>query len=154
MKVYRIKDSKIIGIFTKEDTYELQKYEYSGNFKKPYFNGSEIIETWTQQDEDNLTEYTKETEANDKLNKREADGLKYFRLLRNFIKRKYDDNVINETQFKTIRVNLSPALQPLKDGDFDIAQDNINAITRPSGALGVLYDRVKEDIDNYIIENY
>jgi len=80
----------------------------------------------------------------------ETDGIEFYREVAVLVKKNYDNGTITETQYKAVRVTLEPALRPLKLGDFDIAQDNINAITRPNGILGQLYDFVKNKIDNYL----
>ena len=85
---------------------------------------------------------------------RERDGEEFFNNVYVKIKRHYDNGNINDAQYKAIRTSLTPALQPLKWGDWDLAQDNINAIQRPSGNLSVLYDFLKNKIDDYILNNY
>ena len=41
---------------------------------------------------------------------------------------------------------LLPVYKSLKDGNWDIAQEEINLINRPSGAFGVVYDTIKTKI--------
>ena len=80
----------------------------------------------------------------------ENDGIEFYNEVRELVKKHHLKGTITDNQFKGIRVTLEPALRPLKLGDWDIAQDNINAITRPSGTLALLYDFVKNKIDNYL----
>ena len=55
MIVHKIKDSKIISIHREESNYVLKENEYKSNVwcKRPHFNGTAIIEQWTQADTDN-----------------------------------------------------------------------------------------------------
>jgi len=86
----------------------------------------------------------------DLLEKFESDGNTFYNDVKLLVKKHHTKGTITDAQFKSIRVVLEPAMRPLKLGDFDIAQDNINAITRPSGTLAPLYDFVKDKIDNYL----
>ena len=129
----------------------LKGWKGTSPFQKPTWNGSTIEEGWTQTDQDNLDEALELISVGELLDKFEFDGNAFYIEIRNLVKWHYGKGTINEAQFKAIRVTLEPALRPLKLGDWDIAQDNINAITRPNGPLGQLYDLVKNKIDNYLL---
>lgn len=114
----------------------------------------EIIPPPTQAEIDAKIEADKENAVNQKLNLAEQDGLVYFRKIKNFVQRNYDDGVITKAQFLAIRQILQPALLPLKDGNWDIAQSSVSSITPPTNAkMLFLYNKVKTNIDNYILEH-
>jgi len=50
MIVYKIKDSKIVGISRKDENYQIKEGEYQSNtwYQKPFFNGTEVVESITQ----------------------------------------------------------------------------------------------------------
>ena len=154
MIVYKIKDNRIVGISTKDDNYQLKENEYSMSvwYRKPFFTGTTIVETWTQADQDEEDERIEKQTVSDLLNKFEEDGKKFYIKVRDLIKLHHSRGNITDEQFKNIRIVLEPALRPLVLGDWDIAQDNINAITRPSGVLSELYDFVKDKIDVYLLQ--
>ena len=54
MIVYKIKDNKIVGISTKDENYVIKEGEFGSDtwFQKPFWNGTEVIETITQQEID------------------------------------------------------------------------------------------------------
>ena len=114
----------------------------------------EIIPPPTQAEIEAKIEADKENAVNQKLDSSEQYGLAYFIKIRNFVQRNYDDGVITKAQFLAIRQILHPALLPLKDGNWDIAQSSVLAIMTPTNAkMLFLYNKVKTDIDNYILEH-
>ena len=156
MIVYKIKDSKIVSISRQNANYELQPNEYSSDvwYLKPFFNGSNVVESITQQEIDERAENEAEITAENSVRERITDGETFFMNVATKVKRAYEAGNINATQYKTIRTSLKDVLLPLKIGDWDLAQDAINAITRPNGAMGVLYDFLKNKIDDYVLNNY
>ena len=156
MIVYTIKDNKIISIKNVDNTYELQANEYSSNtwYLKPFFNGSAVVESITQAEIDERTEQEAEAEAERVVIKRTTDGQRFLNQIGTKVKRAYDKGDITQVQFKNIRSSVKDVLIPLTMGDWDLAQDNINAVSRPSGQLGVLYDYIKNEIDTYVTNNY
>ena len=95
-----------------------------------------------------------ENQALQLIQQRESDGNAFFYKVVTAIKRRYDEGNLTNAQYKNIRSSLKDVLLPLKFGDWDLAQDAINAINRPSGAMGVLYDFLKNKIDSYVLDNY
>ena len=152
MIVYKIKDNKIVGISRQANDYVLQANEYSSDvwYLKPFWNGTAVVESITQQEIDERAEQEADRLIEQNLNTREQDGEEFYIKVRNLAKKHYNLGNINQSQYTNIRVMLQSVLQPLKLGDWDIAQDNIILITRPSGNLGALYDFVKNNIDQYI----
>ena len=54
MIVYKIKDNKIVGISRKDENYVIKAGEFGSDtwFIKPFWNGTEVVETITQADID------------------------------------------------------------------------------------------------------
>ena len=74
MIVYKIKDSKIVGISRKDENYVIKENEYQTDtwFQKPFFNGTEVIESITQEEIDEIKikadkEYAKKVLLADKV---------------------------------------------------------------------------------------
>jgi len=110
------------------------------------FTAQEIIDFDNQQAENIIT--------ND-LDAKERDGEKFFKELRNLVRKHYNLGNITGPQYKGIRTLLQPAIQPLRYGDWDLCQDNLNAITPPSNAkMLTLYNFIKNKVDSYINTNY
>ena len=111
------------------------------------FNAQEIIDQDDKVIENTITQ---------NLDKYQEDGEAFFKKIGNAIRRKYNDGDISTAQYKGIRVSLQPALQPLRYGDWDIAQDNVNAITPPTNQkLLLIYNLIKDKIDIYVqTENF
>jgi hypothetical protein len=121
------------------------------------FNGTEWVQrvyNFTAQEIIDYDETQVENAIAQALDIREQDGIALFKRLRNLVNRKHSDAVISNAQYKGIRNTLQPALQPLRYGDWDIAQDNIDDIAPPSGQLLALYTFIKDKIDTYVLENY
>jgi tRNA(Ser,Leu) C12 N-acetylase TAN1 len=112
------------------------------------------VYNFTQQEIDDYDQEQIDNAIDAIVNTYEADGRAFFVKLRRKIREYYDDGNITQAQYKNIRTSLQPVIQPLRYGDWDVAQDEINAISRPAGQMGVLYDFLKNKIDQYIIDNY
>lgn len=83
-----------------------------------------------------------------------SDGEQLYRRIRYEVRRRYKNNVITEVQFNLIKKSLRPAVLPLKDGDWDIAKELVDALTEPANAqLLAILNVVKNKIDTYILEN-
>ena len=154
MTVYKIIDGVLKGWQKKPNGYTLKENEIFGadDLKKPRFIDGEIVETWTQADQDAQDEATAQQTVSELLDKFEADGQQFLKTFRAYIRRQYDLDNLTTNQFKGIRNTLTPALQPLRYGDWDIAQDNVNAITPPTNAkLLSIYNKLKDRIDAYLL---
>ena len=151
-----------VGIQEDEGFYEvivptITQYQRLEDLIPSDFNGTNWVQRvydFTAQEVIDYDELQIENAISQDLNTKQQDGETFFVQVRNKIRRFYNDGNINQTQYKSIRTSLQPVLQPLRYGDWDVAQDNINAISRPSGQLGNLYDFLKNKIDTYIIDNY
>ena len=121
------------------------------------FNGTQWIQrvyNFTAQEIADYDEQQIENQTLQLIQQRESDGNAFFYKVVTAIKRRYDEGNLTNAQYKNIRSSLKDVLLPLKFGDWDLAQDAINAINRPSGAMGVLYDFLKNKIDSYVLDNY
>ena len=157
MVVYKIKNNDISEIRNAvSDSYTLQadEYGYPTAFELPQWNGSEVVEGITPEIQAERAEFEADRVAQEVLAQRERDGERLYLDVYTKVKRRYDDATLSQAQYKNIRSILAPALQPLKWGDWDLAKDNIDAIRRPSGGMGVLYDYIKGEIDSYVLANY
>jgi len=82
------------------------------------------------------------------------DGEQAYNRIKYRIKRANTDGTITKNQYKLVRKFLSPAIYPLNFGDWDIAQDNLNALQEPTNAkLLFILNNVKQIVNDYIIEN-
>ena len=82
------------------------------------------------------------------------DGEQAYNRIKYKIKRANTDGTITKNQYKLVRKFLSPAIYPLNFGDWDIAQDNLNALTPPTNAkLLFILNKVKQIVNDYITEN-
>ena len=87
--------------------------------------------------------------------KYEDDGQRLYRKIKNRIRRKLDNSTITLNQFNAIRRTLRPEILPLTTGDWDIAQENLNALTPPTNAkLLAILNNIKGQVDDYITNNY
>jgi len=145
MKAYRIKNEKLIGIRIIQSVNDLLPDEIEGDFIRPEYQNGQLIETWTQADQDAEDEQTRSTESD----QGEREGMSICKQIRDFIVTKRHKGQISGGQFKNIRITLRPVFDSLRSGDWDIAEDEINAIQRPSGDLGLVYDKIKTEIEEY-----
>lgn len=71
------------------------------------------------------------------------------------IMREYDSGNITEAQFKGISETLFDALMPMNYGLWKVTKSRVDAITPPGNAqMLAILDKVKEIVDNYILNNY
>jgi hypothetical protein len=71
MIVYKIKDNKIVGISRKDENYVIKENEYQTDtwYQKPFFNGTEVVESITQEEIDAQAEQ----EVQNVINKQKAE---------------------------------------------------------------------------------
>lgn len=154
---YTKENGKYLGVYS--DDFELPKelgFVPVGveGFHKPMINITRDgwVEGLTGQELVEAEEARQDALIDLKLESRKVDGVDYFRKIRNLIQRNLDNGTITTNQLRGIKNILQPALLPLKDGNWDIAQDSINAITPPTNAKMLsLYTKVKTDIDAYVL---
>jgi len=86
--------------------------------------------------------------------KYEEDGKKLYQRIKFRIRRLYQNGTITLAQFNTVRRFLRPAVLPLTTGDWDIAKENVDALTVPTNAkLLAILNTVKSYINDYITAN-
>ena len=154
MVVYTILNNGIIGIRNEPIGYILNPNERGSTiwYQIPFYNiaTDEVEESITQaQIDERLEQQEKQTVAQ-LLAKFENDGKAFFHEIRILVMYHYNKGTITEVQFNTIKDILRPAIAPLLIGEWDQAKINVDALTRPSGVLGNLYDFVKNGIDTYL----
>lgn len=139
-----------------ENERPLEDGEYSSLTKllKPILINGVLTEGISQAEIDAKTEEDAEQNALNVVSQRISDGEDFFNKVATKVKRAYDDGNITQAQFKNIRTSLKDVLLPLRFGDWDISQEVINGISRPSGEMGVIYDFLKNKIDQYVLDNY
>lgn len=106
------------------------------------------IERYNESELDSDNSATKEM-------KLENDGQQLYRKIKNRIRRKLNKGRITKNQFNNIRRVLRPAILPLRTGDWDIVQENLNAIKPPNNAkLLAILNTIKGLVNDYITLNY
>jgi len=108
------------------------------------------VEGATPQEIDDAAEAEEKQTVAQLLAQFENDGKAFFHEIRVLVMYYYNKGTISEVQFNAIKDILRPAIAPLLIGEWDQAQINIDALNRPSGVLGNLYDFVKTGIDTYL----
>ena len=147
MIVYKIKNNNPWSVREELDTYVLQENEYSSviRYQKPFFNGTGVVESITQQEIDNKTEA--ETQETNLTNARKelSDGQDASIELMAYIK----GLGLTGTPLLNAKKALLPVYKALKDGIWDLAKEEIAKIARPNGNFGTVYDTIKTRIDGY-----
>ena len=146
MIVYKINNGKIVGISRQANDYLLYQNEYSSDtwYLKPFFNGSAVVESITQQEIDDRAEQEEENAVNTQLQKELQDGIKASNELKVYLKRN-----LTEAQYKNARAMVRPVWEALRNGDWDIALDEVNAIG-VTGAYEDMKAKILEKIQAYI----
>lgn len=86
--------------------------------------------------------------------KYEEDGKILYKRIKHRIRRLLANGTITLAQFNTVRRFLRPAILPLTTGDWDIAKENVDALTVPTNVkLLAILNKVKELINDYITKN-
>jgi bifunctional ADP-heptose synthase (sugar kinase/adenylyltransferase) len=154
MVVYTILNNGIIGIRNEGINYILNPNERGSTiwYQIPFYNiaTDEVEESITQQQIDDRLEAQEKQTVAQLLAQFENDGKAFFHEIRVLVMYHYNKGTISEVQFNAIKDILRPAIAPLLIGEWDQAQINIDALNRPSGVLGNLYDFVKGGIDDYL----
>lgn len=149
--VYRVVSNVLKGWQDKPDDYVLQVNEIIGpKVLKPFWNGTDIVESFTQADQDIIDDGLLDTTVAQLLAKFETDGQAFFKKVAVRTQRAYNDGDLNDNQLATAKTAIKIHLQPLKDGDWDVAKVNIEGVSRPGGALGVLYDFILDGLTAYL----
>jgi len=146
MIVYSVKNDKIFAVHRRANDYVLQENEYQSNtwYLKPYFTGTEVIESITQAeiDERNALELEQQNIQDVERQLSKANGI----ALAIFVFVRKDSVGLTDNQ-KSVLMGLAALL---RNGNIEQAQADFNAITRPANAnkMQRVYDRLKEQFDN------
>jgi hypothetical protein len=85
---------------------------------------------------------------------RKADGELFVVRLKNRIRRRRKSENLSLEQYKTARLLVFPMSAYLKDGQWDLAKDDIDAIPHQGSAkIRSIIETAQTKIDNYIAEN-
>ena len=114
-------------------------------FQKPIWNGSLIIEDWDAEDQD----IEDEENTTGPLETLREDGLKFYNRARRRMVHRFNTGAYGLAPYKNIRLLMQPVLDHLRNGDWDLAQDEIGTITRPNGIQGNIFDFIENKINNY-----
>ena len=154
MVVYTILNNGIVGIRNEPIGYILNPNERGSTiwYQIPFYNitTDEVEESITQAQIDERLEAEEKQTVAQLLATFENDGKAFFHEIRILVMYHYNKDTITEVQFNAIKDILRPAIAPLLIGEWDQAKINIDALNRPSGVLGNLYDFVKNGIDTYL----
>jgi len=149
MRYYITKGGELLGNFSEPQELkdDQKQFSFENDIIHYSFNGSDLINTSTQADYDAVVEFQAE-ETEIQLEKRRlSDGQDFAARLVAYIK----GLRINPSQKESALTILRPVRDELLKGEWEDAQALINAINRPSGNFGSVYDRIKNKIDNYLV---
>lgn len=141
----------------------LKGWKGQSPFKKPFWDGLLIIESWSVQDQNRLDSISNQIQLDRdisaiKTSNYITDGKTTSKRIWAHIMREYDKGPIDgisESQFNTISNALFDAILPLEFGRWKIAKSRVDATTDPANAkLLAIKQKVQQIIDNYIAKNY
>jgi len=140
-------------VFVDDIVYQLEPDEVFGDyFKKPLLDNGVVIDGWTQQDTGNETQAQIDSDPHSIASKKELrDGQTVYWKIRALIKRRVSDGTITSIQGKGFRRNLSTIIPLLRNGEIDLAKDDLDAMTPANqDVLGVL-NEIRTLVNNIII---
>ena len=75
--------------------------------------------------------------------------------IKNAIRRDYTANTIDETQFNGFKRNLRPSMTFLKEGEWQLAKEDLDALATPSDPeVEALLNSIKTMVDEYVTNSY
>lgn len=84
-----------------------------------------------------------------------TNGLRMSKRIKNAIRRDYTANVITEPQFNGFKRNLRPAMTFLKEGEWQLAKEDLDALAVPSDPeVLALLTSIKANVDDYVANDY
>ena len=118
MIVYKIKDSKIVGISRKDENYVIKENECQSNtwHQKPFFNGTEVVETITQAEIDEQTETNNKQLAKSKFQERKRKGQEIIDEVLAWMEDKSEHHNVNQANYDSTLNAVENILEPLKSG--------------------------------------
>jgi len=151
-----LKDSNLFGGFYDDDKIpsnrELASVIYENQFLKPTWDGTEWIEGATAEEieqQQQVEALRKETEM---YKKRTQDGINAYAEISAEFRLAKLAGVITEAQHGAIETTLIPVRNEVLAGQWISALQKLEAIGVAIGSE--LYDRLHNQISNYIAENY
>ena len=110
----------------------------------------------TQAEQDAYQQQVDDADASaNKLQTYKSDGQVGFDRAYALIQRKFDNGLITGSQAQNIATSLYPVIEPLYKGLWQLAKVNIDAQTPPVNAeLLDIFNKVKDNITNYVNDNY
>lgn len=145
MFLYKVnKNGKIYSKEKVNDDYVVKENEFlAPNLRKPRIEGNVIIETITEEEIAQAQMRIDKEEAFLNLQKELKDGQMASLELKQFMK----ENV-NQANWKSARIQLRPVFLALRDGDWDIALDEITLIDDANSTI--ISRKIKTKIENYL----
>ena len=103
--------------------------------------------------------YIQQQEDNDssaqKYQQLKNDGVQGFDRAYSMVFRKIDNGTITKTQGKNLMQALYPYLEPLYKGLWQLVKSNLSNVTPPNNAdLLIIFNKIKNGVDNYVSKNY
>jgi len=84
-----------------------------------------------------------------------VEGLKMSKRIKNAIRRDYTNAVITKTQFNGFKRNLRSSMTFLKEGEWDLAKEDLDALAVPSDPdVNALLTSIKANVDEYVTNSY
>jgi hypothetical protein len=133
--------------------YEEYIMDASGNTTGNYYTYPVI--DFTQQEIDDYDQGILDNDIHTrKIYKLEDDGDVFFKRIKAIIERNVSTSAITQTQGFGFRKNLSPVIRPLREGDWDIAKENLDNMNTPADpTVASILSGITGMIDTYIIDN-
>ena len=160
--VYTVNNGSIswVNKLVDETKYVLQANEMFGDLhKKPFPQGDNVIETWTQADQDivdaAIAQRTLDSDVSaNKVRKRLLNGQLAYNRFWNKIERKFNGGIFTTPQLVELD-EIYEALSPLKEGRWQISIFRLNKIAPPLNIkLKNSLEEIKQKINDYITNNY
>lgn len=134
--VYKVVNGTLKGYrndLIDENEYTLKQSEVFGDkFNRPIWDGNDIIEGQTQTDIDNAQIAEEDAEDEAEENQREQDGLKLIIRTRKRLRRKVKKSNLTQNQSKKVRRLFSNIFVHLRNGDWDLASEDVDLIPSQS----------------------
>ena len=125
MRYYITKNQAILGNYSTSQVLKEDELEFSFDLEiiNYHFEGDTLIDDTTQADRDLIIENEIEESIKQDLEKDIQKGIEASNLLKTYLKRN-----LTVAQYKNARIIVLPVWIALRNGDFDIALDEMNTI--------------------------
>ena len=110
---------------------------------------------FTQQEIDDYDENITNTQFNNIIYTNESGCIQLFHSIKVLIRRARDLGDITPAQAKGFRTNLAPIIRPLREGDADLAKENLDAMDIPGDPdVVTVLNEIKTLVNDYITNIY